>query len=159
MKFAAAVIICGSPKLVRFAATDTPPQKDAKVTEAIKPIKYTNVKIPLWLFHCDTDPAVNRLGARIPFAMLTGKATVDSKGELVPAPGTLKSADRLVRYYVAKNKTSGNEVRYTEYQYGKGERFRDLGMVTQGGYFSWEIAYKNQKMIDWMFNQVKNPEK
>jgi predicted peptidase len=155
MKFAAAVIICGSPKLVRFAATDTPAQKDAKVTEAIKPIKYTNVKIPLWLFHCDTDPAVNRLGSRLPFAILTGKATINSKGEIVPASGTLKRNGEFVRYYVAKNKASENEVRYTEYQYGEGKKFRDLGMVTQNGHFSWEIVYKDQTMIDWMFKQVK----
>jgi predicted peptidase len=159
MKFAAAVIICGSPKLVRFAASDTPAQKDAKFTEAIKPITYKNVKIPLWLFHCDTDPAVNRLGSRIPFAILTGKATIDSKGELVPASGTLKIDDGSVKYYVGKNKAGGNEVRYTEYQYGDGTKFRNLGMVTQNGHFSWEIVYKDQMMMDWMFKRVKKTKK
>lgn len=159
MKFAAAVIICGIPKRVIFTESDTPAQWDAKVTEAIKTIDYKNVKIPLWLFHCDTDPTVNRLGARIPFATLTGRATIDSKGELVPAPGILKRNDGLIRYYVGKNKWSGNEVRYTEYQYGNGTRFRDLGMVTQNGHFSWEIAYKDQMMIDWMFKQGEKAKK
>jgi predicted peptidase len=158
-KFTAAIIICGIPKRVIFTASDTPAQWDAKVTQAIKSIDYKNVKIPLWLFHCDTDLTVNRLGARIPFATLTGGTTIDSKGQLVPASGILKRDDGLVKYYVAKNKWGGNEVRYTEYQYGNGTRFRDLGMVTQNGHFSWEIAFKDQMMIDWMFKQGENAKK
>jgi predicted peptidase len=46
-------------------------------------------------------------------------------------------------------------LRYDEYQYGDGSRFRDLGMVTNNGHFSWEASYKDQAIIDWMFRQVK----
>jgi predicted peptidase len=46
-------------------------------------------------------------------------------------------------------------VHYTEYQFGNGDHFRELGMVTRNGHFSWEASYKDQAMIDWMFRQVR----
>jgi len=154
-KFAAAIIISGMPKLFMPASTDSPDQKKAKLAEALA-ADYSNVKIPVWLFHCDTDPVVNRLGARVPFATLTGKATVNTNGDLVPAAGILKKNTRLMKYYAAKGKTSGKEVRYTEYQFGDGTNFRDLGMVTPMGHNSWEIAFKDKEMIDWLFFQKKS---
>jgi predicted peptidase len=155
MKFAAAVIVCGIPKYVRGATGDTPVQKNARIIDTLKGLDYRNVKIPLWLFHGDADPLVDRLGARVPFAILTGKASIGPGGELIPASGTLKRDTGLARYYAAANAASGHDVRYTEYPYGTGTRFRDLGMVTQNGHFTWEPAYKDQAMIDWMFSQAK----
>ena len=72
-----------------------------------------------------------------------------------PIRGVLVSDNGLIRYYTSPNVTSGNEVRYTEYQFGDGARFLDLGMVTQNGHFSWEPMFKTQAMIDWMFSKTK----
>lgn len=46
-------------------------------------------------------------------------------------------------------------MRYTEHQYDQGDRFRELGMVTRHGHFTWETSYKDQAMIDWLFRQSR----
>lgn len=154
-KFAAAALVAGIPKDV-FAtapANETPAQKEARILRDLQSMDYRKVAVPLWLMHANTDPVVDRAGARVPFAVLTGKARVDASGELLASAGVLKQSDPLVRYYEAPNRTNGAEVRYTEYQFDAGDRFRDLGMVTRHGHFSWEAAYKDQAMINWMFAQ------
>ena len=74
---------------------------------------------------------------------------------MLPSAGVTIGDNGLVRRYRAANLAGGSEVRYIEYQFGQGERFCDLGMVTRHAHFSWEAAYKDQQMIDWMFGQVK----
>jgi predicted peptidase len=156
-KFAAAALFNGiSLGGARLATLngETPAAKESRVTAETKGVDYSSVSIPVWLGHADTDPVLSKIGSRIPFAMLTGKATLDATGATFQVePGTLKNSDSLVRHYVAPNQRSGAEVRYSEYQYGNGNRFRDLGMVTRNGHFSWEVSYKDQAIIDWMFRQ------
>jgi predicted peptidase len=155
-KFAAAAIFNGVPKGI-FAPVpnETPSQKEARIVADLQAFDYRNVAIPIWLGHTDTDPVVSRLGSRVPFAALTGKAQVDATGQLTPAAGVLTRNTPLVRQYLAANRHSGSEVHYTEYQFGNGDNFRELGMVTRNGHFSWEASYKDQAMIDWMFRQVR----
>ena len=156
-KFAAAVLVAGIPKDVFSSApaNETPAQKQARILPDLQSMDYRQVAVPLWLVHANTDPAVDRAGARVPFAALTDKARVDASGELLASAGILKQSSPLVRYYEAPNRTSGSEVRYTEYQFDAGDRFRDLGMVTRNAHFSWEAAFKDQAMINWMFAQSK----
>ena len=156
-KFAAAALIAGIPKDVfsNAPANETPAQKQTRILGELQAQDYRTVAVPLWLMHANTDPVVDRAGARVPFAMLTDKARVDGSGELVASAGVMKQADPLVRYYEARNRTNGAEVRYTEYQFDAGDRFRDLGMATRHGHFSWEAAYKDQAMINWMFAQTR----
>lgn len=156
-KFAAAALLAGIPKDVFFGApaNEAPAQKEARVLRELQSMDFRSVAVPLWIMHANTDPVVDRAGARVPFALLTGKAKVEANGELLPAAGVLKRSDPLVRYYEAPNRANGAEVRYTEYQFDAGERFRDFGMVTRHGHFSWEASYKDQAMIDWMFAQSK----
>ncbi|KQP35637.1 PHB depolymerase family esterase [Pseudorhodoferax sp. Leaf274] len=155
-KFAAAAIFNGVPKSI-FApvANETPAQKEARLVAELQAVDYRHVAIPVWLGHTDTDPVVSRLGSRVPFSALTGKAQVDATGRLTPAAGAMTRSTPLVRNYLAANQHSGTEVHYTEYQYGNGDNFRELGMVTRNGHFSWEASYKDQDMIDWMFRQVR----
>lgn len=156
-KFAAAALVAGIPKDVFSSApvNETSAQKEARILRDLQSMDYRQVAVPLWLVHANTDPVVDRAGARVPFAMLTDKARVDASGELLASAGILKQSSPLVRYYEAPNRTNGSEVRYTEYQFDAGDRFRDLGMVTRNGHFSWEAAYKDQAMINWMFAQSK----
>jgi predicted peptidase len=116
---------------------------------------YRHVVIPLRLGHADTDPQVTRAGSRIPFALLSGKGETDATGALHVTQGVLKSSTPLVRYYQAPNRFHKSDVRDTEYQFGNGDRFREIGMVTRNGHFSWEGFYKDQAIIDWMFAQRK----
>ncbi len=59
------------------------------------------------------------------------------------------------RRYEGIGKTHKNDIRYTEYPFGNGDQFLELGMVTRNGHFSWEISYKDQEIINWMFAQKK----
>jgi predicted peptidase len=156
-KFAAAALFNGTSLAASRLAIlggETPAAKESRLAAEAKGVDYSNVSIPLWLGHADTDPVVSRIGSRMPFAILTGQATIDAAGSSFQVkPGALKSSDALVRQYAASNQRSKAEVRYSEYQYGNGNRFRDLGMVTHNGHFSWEVSYKDQAIIDWMFNQ------
>ncbi len=155
-RFAAAAIFNGVPKSI-FAPVpnETPAQKEARLVAELQAVDYRQVAIPVWLGHTDTDPVVSRLGSRVPFSALTGKAQVDATGQLTPAPGVMTRSTPLVRQYLAANQVNGAEVHYTEYQFGNGDNFRELGMVTRNGHFSWEASYKDQAMIDWMFRQVR----
>lgn len=157
-KFAAAVLIAGSPRmdvLTNRPANETPAQTQARWISALQAHDYRNFSVPVWLTHANTDPVVNSLGARVPFAMITGQATLEPSGALRVADGVLKSDDGLVRQYQGKNRFNGSEVRYSEYQFNGGERFLDLGMVTRHGHFSWETTFKDQALIDWLFRQVR----
>lgn len=157
-KFAAAALFNGIPIAASHLAGkpgETPAQRDQRIASVIRDTNLSRVSIPLWLGHSDTDPAVTRIGSRIPFAMLSGKGRVDEAGTLSVEPAVLSGADQLVRHYRATSRTHGADLRYDEYQYGDGSRFRDLGMVTNNGHFSWEASYKDQAIIDWMFRQVK----
>ena len=69
--------------------------------------------------------------------------------------GVLRRDGPLVRQYVGKSRHSGQEVRYSEYQFDTGERFLELGMVTRHAHFSWETTFKDQRVIDWLFRQVR----
>lgn len=155
-KFAAAALFNGAPK-GGYAPKqgETLEQATTRYITEVEAMNLTNVSIPLWLTHADKDPTVSVAGARVPFALLTGKATVGSVGELVASHGALKSATPLVRHYQASNAAHPSEVRYTEYQYGSGDAFRDLGMATRHAHFSWEASFKDQAIIDWMFAQRK----
>ena len=154
-KFAAAVLIAGSPVNV-FALSDDPSesaaQRPARIRKDIKAMDFARARVPLWLQNTDNDPAVDKLGSRTAFAKLTGRAQIEGEETLVAKPGALVS-DGLVREYRASNRNGGAEVRYTEHQFGNGDRFRDLGMVTRNGHFNWEITYKDRAVIDWMFAQ------
>jgi len=157
-KFAAAALFNGIPVAASHLASkagETPAQTEQRIAGVLRATDLSRLAIPLWLGHADTDPAVNRIGSRIPFALLSGKGRVDEAGALQVEPGVLTSADPLVRRYQATSRAQGAELRYTEYQYGNGNRFRDLGMVTRNGHFSWEASYKDQSIIDWMFRQAK----
>lgn len=157
-KFAAAALFNGIPIAASHLAGkagETPAQKEQRIAEVIRRTDLSRLSIPLWLGHSDTDPVVTSSGSRIPIAMLSGKTRIDEGGALQAEPGVLTSTDPLVRRYLATSRTQGAELRYTEYQYGDGSRFRDLGMVTPNGHFSWEASYKDQSIIDWMFRQTK----
>ena len=157
-KFAAAALFNGIPIAASHLASkagETPAKTERRIAEVIRGTDLSRLAIPLWLGHSDTDPAVNRIGSRIPFALLSGKARVDEGGAMQVKPGVLKNADPLVRRYQATSRPHGADLRYTEYQYGDGNHFRDLGMVTRNGHFSWEASYKDQEIIDWMFRQAK----
>jgi predicted peptidase len=156
-RFAAAVIDAGTPHMTTTLSTDTPAQKTAKIIADLSSIDYSVVKLPLWMFHCDTDPQVTVLGARVPFTKLTGKATIDANGNLIPAPGVMTlSSNGLIKYYFAPNVVGGKDVRFNEYQFGDGSHYLELGMVTQNGHFGWEAMFKDQSMIDWVFSQEKH---
>jgi len=153
-KFAAAALIAGIPKDVFFPArTETPAQRAARIRGELDAVDLRHVTTPLWIAHANTDPVVDRLGARVPFAKLTGKAKIDPRGDIVAARGVLVADNGLARDYRARNRHGGADVRYVEYQFDGGDRFRDLGMVTRHGHFSWEAAYKDRALIDWMFAQ------
>ncbi|MFL6693591.1 MAG: hypothetical protein ACJ8GO_11575, partial [Ramlibacter sp.] len=155
-KFASAVLFNGGPrKTFGSEPGETLEQMDARIAPELKQVDFRPVAIPLWLGHGDTDPVVTRAGSRVPFAQLTGKARTDAAGALLPEQGVLKTSSALVRLYAAANRFHGTEVRYTEYQYGNGEPFRELGMVTRHGHFTWEAGYKDQAIIEWMFAQRK----
>lgn len=157
-KFAAAALFNGIPIAASHLAGktgETPAQKEQRIADVIRRTDFSRLSIPLWLGHSDTDPVVTRSGSRIPFALLSGKGRVDESGVLQVEPGVLTNADPLVRRYQASSRAQGAELRYTEYQYGDGNRFRDLGMVTRNGHFSWEASYKDPAIIDWMFRQSK----
>ncbi len=146
-KFAAAALFNGIPipaSHLRGKPGETPAQKEARIQDVIRATDLSRVAVPLWLGHADTDPVVTSAGSRLPFERLTGQATS-------PAGG---GSDPLVRQFQGRS-PRGSEVRYTEYRYGDGRRFRDLGMVTRNGHFSWENSYKDQALIDWVFRQVK----
>jgi hypothetical protein len=89
----------------------------------------------------------------VPFAKLASGVTIGSDGELQAESGVPKVDDDLVRHYQSRNKTSGSEILYTYVKYGDGDRFRELGMMTRHGHFCWELFYKNNALIDWMFRQ------
>lgn len=157
-RFAAAALFNGVPIAASHLASKTgesPAQKEQRIADVIRRTDLSRLSIPLWLGHADTDPVVTRSGSRIPFALLSGKGRVDESGVLQVDPGVLTNADPLVRRYQATSRAQGADLRYTEYQYGDGSRFRDLGMVTPNGHFSWETSYKDQSIIDWMFRQAK----
>jgi len=98
---------------------------------------------------------VSILAARVPFAKISGKATVSITGELKPFTTLAMTDNGLIRYYAATSPSSGKDVRFTEYQFGNGARFRDLGMLTPAAHCTWEVVYKDQAMLDWMFSQSK----
>jgi predicted peptidase len=155
-KFAAAALFNGIPTGGLFPISDeTPQQRDARVLNEVKAVPYRNVSIPVWITHADTDPVVSRIGSRVPFALLVDQGEVDASGELVPSKGTLKKSNAHERRYEGVGKTHKNAIRYTEYPFGNGDQFHELGMVTRNGHFSWEISYKDQEIINWMFAQKK----
>lgn len=147
-QFAAAVICCGMPSSFLSGT-------NYEIISALASFDYSNTKLPLWLFHCDTDLSVNVLGSRVPFATLSGKAAMSYDGSLIPFSGVLKKDNGMLRYYEATNKSSGADLRYTELQFGNGDKFLDFGMVTQIAHFVWEYAYKDRQVIDWLFSQSK----
>ncbi len=157
-KFAAAALFNGIPIPASHLASkpgETALQKEQRIAGVIRATDFSRLATPLWLGHADTDPVVTSAGSRLPFALLSGRGTVDAAGALQAEPALRKSADALVRQYQATSQPQGTELRYTEYQYGDGSRFRDLGMVTRNGHFSWEASYKDQAMVDWMFRQAR----
>jgi predicted peptidase len=157
-KFAAAAVFAGVSRDVFTApAGETPAAKHARILAALQAQDLSKVSVPVWIGHADTDPVVDRLGSRMPFAALSGQAQVDASGNLLPAPGVLKYEDDLIRVYRATNRHSGAELVYKELKFGNGDRFLDLGMVTRHGHFSWETFYKDPEMLDWMFRQVRKP--
>lgn len=148
-KFAAAALFNGIPIPASHLGGkpgETPAQKEARIQDVVRATDLARLRTPLWLGHADTDPVVPSAGSRIPFERLSGQAT--------SAPGA-GGSDPLVRQFQGRS-AQGSELRYSEYRYGDGSRFRDLGMVTRHGHFSWETSYKDQALIDWMFRQV-NP--
>jgi predicted peptidase len=160
-KFAAAALFNGIPIAASHLAGkagETPAQREQRIAGVIRGTDLSRLSIPLWLGHSNTDPAVTSIGSRIPFALLSGQGRVDDGGTLHVEPAVLTS-DPLVRRYKATNRAQGSDLRYTEYQYGDGSRFLDLGMVTPNGHFSWEASYKDQAIIDWMFRQARPVER
>lgn len=148
-KFAAAALFNGIPVPARRLGTlpgEDAARRSARLADDIRGVDYKRVAIPLWLGHADTDPVVPSAGSRLPYAQLSGQA--------VDAPGA-GGSDPLQRQFQGRT-AQGAEVRYTEYRYGDGSRFRDLGMVTRNGHFSWETSYKDQAIIDWMFRQRRS---
>ena len=155
-KFAAAVVICGVPIDNFFPVrSGTPSEREAKILGELKAFDFSKVTTPLWLFHSNTDPINTSFGARVPFVKLTKGAELAPNGELTPSKGVLISDNGLVRQYRGINVNNGTEVRYTEYLFNQGDQFREIGMVTRHGHFSWEAAHKDQAMIDWMFRQAR----
>lgn len=145
-KFAAAALFNGMP--VAASRLSTLPGEDAarrlaRFGDDVRGVDYRRVSIPLWLGHADTDPVVPSTGSRVAYEQLTGQSTA--------APGA-GGSDPVARQFQGRG-PQGTEVRYSEYRFGNGDRFRELGMVTRHGHFSWEISYKDQALIDWMFRQ------
>jgi predicted peptidase len=158
-KFAAAVLFNGIPSASSAVASslsgENASQRTARLASSIRSIDMRRVSVPVWMTHSDTDSVVPVIGSRLPFALLTGQALDEQNGELKVASSILKSSDRLVRRYEAKNTFNGADVRYSEYLFGNGDAFRDLGMFTRHSHFSWEISFKDQLIIDWLFAQRK----
>lgn len=145
-KFAAAALFNGAPLAggrMALLPGEDPSRRLTRLNDDIRAVDFRHVSVPLWLGHADTDPVVPSVGSRLPYTLLTGQTT--------DAPGA-GGNDALVRQFQGRS-PRGSEVRYTEYRYGNGDRFRDLGMVTRHGHFSWEASYKDQDMINWMFRQ------
>ena len=67
-KFAAAAIISGSATM-------------GSLEDMKKFSNYGYTTIPLWIFHADADPVVNRLGDRFSFCQLTDEADLDEETE------------------------------------------------------------------------------
>lgn len=155
-KFAAAVLIAGTPANV-FPLSSEPSesaaQRPARIRKDIQAMDFGRVRVPLWLQNSDTDPLVDKIGARTAFAKLTDRAKLETDDSLVAETGILVSDTELAREYRASNRAGGAEVRYTEHQYGKGDRFREIGMVTRHGHFNWEVTYKDRAVIDWLLAQ------
>lgn len=104
-KFAAAVLLNGTPlNLFVQVPDETPAQRQARHVAELQAMDFSAVRIPLWLANSNTDPLVNVAGTRIPFARLTGAATVDAAGALQANEGTLKSATVIARHYAAANR-------------------------------------------------------
>lgn len=153
-RFAAAVLMNGIPANLTTITAEDPAERLKETEAAIRELPFETISIPLWLMHSDTDQSVNVIGSRLPFAMLTG-STLDPDG--VPQGAGLEpDVTPLVENYVASNATTGEEVRYTEYNFGEGDHMLELGMVTPIAHFSWEASFKDQAMIDWLFDQRKN---
>lgn len=147
-KFAAAALFNGVPVSPSRLATlpgEDAARRLARIADNVRSVDYRRVAIPLWLGHADTDPVVPSSGSRVAYEQLTGQST--------EAPGA-GGSDPLARQFQGRG-PQGAEVRYSEYRFGNGDRFRDLGMVTRHGHFSWETSYKDQALIDWMFRQER----
>lgn len=153
-KFAAAVIIAGANGFNDVYRGPATIKEFYEKQLATKSFKASNVNLPVWICAADADPVVNIANSRSPFAILSD-SSIDASGAVVPGKGVRYSATSLQKDYVGTNVYTGKEVRYSEYLYGDGAVFRDLGMVTRNGHFSWEVTYKDQEVLDWMFAQHK----
>ena len=153
-KFAAAAVIAGSDGVANIyrPGGDKTPLEHFDAFSGV--FQAANVQIPLWILHADTDPVVSSLGSREPFAILTDSA-ISADGKLMANGDVSVMKDAMTEEYIGVNRYSGKELRYTEYLYGDGSNFRELGMVTRNGHFSWEIVYKDQNVLDWMFSQSR----
>lgn len=156
-RFAAAVVMSGVPVNTYTSTSQEPAARREALAAKMREMSYDALAVPVWLTHADTDPVVNVDGSRIPFAMLTGSAT-DGDG-VVPADDVELVTDELIRSYWGINQRSGDEIRYTEYLFGDGDRMLDLGMATPNAHFSWEVTFKDQAVIDWLFSQRKQQAK
>jgi predicted peptidase len=152
-KFTAAVLMNGTTARLGGANYANAEERLAAARKMQMDAPYQNVQIPVWLEHSDTDGVVNVSGSRTAFAKLTG--SVDTGSGLQLDPSVQASVSPLVETFRGKNINTGEEVHYTEYKFGKGDAMLDLGMVTPDAHFSWEASFKNQRMIDWLFDQSR----
>lgn len=153
-RFAAAVLMNGIPVSPGGFTSDDPEERAMEMEAAIGEVAFENVSVPLWLMHSDTDASVDVIGSRLPFVTLAGgEITEDGEPE---GDGIVAEAMPLIDSYRATNGATGEEVRYTEYNFGDGSELLELGMVTPIAHFSWEASFKDQNMIDWLFSQRKS---
>ncbi|WMT91885.1 PHB depolymerase family esterase [Pelagibacterium sp. H642] len=138
----------------RFAAAVLMNGRHSQLDEDGSSDLLANLSVPLWLMHADTDPVVDVEGSRDPFARLTGSEV--SEDGITPDSSVNVDDDELAITYIGESETSGDEVRYTEYRFGDGSNMLSLGMVTLNGHFSWETSFKDQEMIEWLFDQAKS---
>ena len=117
-KFAAGALVAGIPANVYYPVrTESQAQRQARILSELQAFDYRHVTIPLWLVHANTDPVVDRLGSRVPFARITAQATMSATGDMLPSAGVMIGDNGLVRRYRAANPAGGSEVHYIEYQF------------------------------------------
>jgi len=153
-KFAAGVLIAGGNGFTDFYRGGISFQEFYEKQLNTNSFKAENVKVPIWICGADTDPLVPIINSRSPFAILSG-SRINNEGEVVPSPAISFEEKEFEKYYEGTNVYDGSEIRYSEYLFGDGSKFLDLGMIQRNGHQSSHITYKDQRVLDWMFAQHK----
>src|SRR5690606_7401485 len=156
-RFAGAVIVAGRPLAMGLTGFDAdvedPLLRRFQLARTLSEVDFSQVRIPVYITAANTDPVVDVLGSRVPFAQLTGQAQVNTDFSLTVEDGILVEEQEFANVYVGTNVNSGAEVRYVEHQYDDGRWFVEMGMVTPNGHNHHEIDFKNPEIVEWLFSQ------